>query len=299
LLRTHRALADLGEHRTIEYDIRLEGAVDGGDEIRRLAVGGDGANEAMCGQCAERLGIDLAEAQALLARATVRPNQPPRTLIEAQNRDVLRTLAGQLSANELKDIYDETIELIKRAMSAELLADAWPQAILEPTSGAEVAEQRAHAKRLDRQVLRTALAKLEEGDHRLLVEITDPDRLEATALEKKLLAAGASAGLVERAKQFRAQASIRVAEERGRSLFDVDTMLGDLQMRLLNVAETVAEVVSDARPAPAVWNELEARLGANPSLYDPQRLLRRDQLLLLGELCQLSDECKYRWGIRA
>jgi len=50
---------------------------------------------------------------------------------------------------------------------------------------------------------------------------------------------------------------------------------------------------------PALWNELERRFGDNPALYDPQRLLRRDQLLLLGQVCQLSDECKFRWGVRA
>jgi hypothetical protein len=37
LLRTHRALAAISEARPIEYDVRLEGAVDGADEdIARL-----------------------------------------------------------------------------------------------------------------------------------------------------------------------------------------------------------------------------------------------------------------------
>jgi hypothetical protein len=299
LLRTHRALSTLNEQRPIEYDIRLEGAVETGDDIRHLLGGGGGATEEMRHQCAGRLEIDAAEAEAILTRVTVWPNQAPRALIEAQNRDLLRPVAGQLSANELKDIYDETIELVKRAMTAELLADSWPQAILEPASGAEAAADRARAKRLDRELLRPALERLTGGDRQLLAAITDPDRLEATALEKKLIAAGASANLVDRAKQFRAQASIRVAEERGRRLFDVDAMLADLELRLLNVAETVAEVVDVAAPAPAVWDELERRLGANPQLYDPGHLLRRDQLLLLGQVCQLSDECKYRWSVRA
>lgn len=262
LLRTHRALATLNKQRPIKYDIRLEGAVETGDDIRHLLVGGGGASDAMCQQCAHRLEIEPAEAEAILARVTVWPNQAPRTLIEAQNRDLLRAVAGQLSANELKGIYDETIELVKRAMSAELLADSWPQAILEPASDAEAAADRARAKRLDRDKLRSAPEKLAVGDRQLLAAITDPDRLEATALEKKLIAAGASANLVDRAKQFRAQASIRVAEERGRSLFDVDALLADLEMRLLNVAETVADVVDTPAPAPPVWDELERRLGS-------------------------------------
>src|SRR5207244_2126852 len=62
LLRTHRALAELSEKRAIEYDIRLEGAVDSSDGIRRMLVDGDGADDGMCGQCAQRLGIDHDEA---------------------------------------------------------------------------------------------------------------------------------------------------------------------------------------------------------------------------------------------
>src|SRR4051794_33739899 len=48
LLRTHQALGTIVVDRPIEYDVRLEGAVDSGDgEIKRLLVGGDGATEEM------------------------------------------------------------------------------------------------------------------------------------------------------------------------------------------------------------------------------------------------------------
>lgn len=299
LLRTHRALETLHEAREIEYEIRLEGAVDSADEdISQLAVGGGGATDEMCKRCAERLEIDSAEAKALLARVAVQANQPSRTLIEARNRDLLRASAGHLSANELKEIYDATVALIKLAMQADLLANAWPQAILEPSTAEEMAQQRARAKRIDRDLLIPILGRLEGGDQRLLVEITDPDRLQATALERKLIAAGASAELVTRAKQFRAQAAIRVAEIRGSSV-DADALLGDLHMRLLNTAETVTDIVVGDAPAAEVWSELEQRLRSTPQAFDPRRLLGQDHLLLLGEVCQLSDECKFWWGLHA
>jgi hypothetical protein len=297
LLRTHLALAAIRESRPIEYEVRLEGAIDNRDgELRRLLVDGDGANDEMCTRCAERLEIDGDTARALLARVTVRPNQPPRTLIAAHNRDLLRLRAGHLSANDLNDVYEAAIDLIRRAMEADLLSDAWPQAILEPQSAVEAAEQLAQAKRIDRDLLQPILNPLEGGAQPLLAAITDPDRLRATALEHKLDAAGAPPALTERAKQFRAQAAIRVAEIRGASLIDVDAMLDDLHLRLLDAAETVAETVTASAPAAAIWNELGQRLSANPSAYDPRSMLAQDHVLLLGEVCQLSDECKFWWG---
>jgi Cap4 dsDNA endonuclease len=208
LARTHQALASLNESRPIEYDIRLEGAIASGEkEIQCLLVGGDGADEEMCKRCSERLGIDEAAATALLALVTVRPDQPPRELIAARNRDLLRLRAGHLPAAEIATIYDEAIDLIKRAMEAGLLADAWPQAILEPDDGEGAAAQRAAAKRLDHDRLEPIFSRLEGGLQPLLALVTDPDRLRATALEVKLDGAGATPGLIDRAKQLRAQAA--------------------------------------------------------------------------------------------
>jgi hypothetical protein len=296
LARTHQALAALGDTRPVEYDIRLEGAVDTKDEeIKRLMLGGDGATDEMCERCARRLNLASQTARELLARVTVRPNQPARDLIAASNRDGLRLYAGHLTAGEISALYDEAIELIKRAMEADLLAGAWPHAILEPETAEEAAALRAQAKRIDHQLLEPILSRLEGGTQPLLAAVTDPDRLRATALELKLDAAGAPAGLVERAKQFRAQAAIRVAEVRGRSLFDVDAILDDLHLRLQNVADSVAEATATDPPAAVVWSELEQRLSASPASYDPHSVLSQDHLLLLGEVCQLSDECNFQW----
>ena len=299
LARTHQALESFGDTRQIEYDIRLEGAADGSDkEMARLFRDGGGATDGMSERCARRLEIDEATARALLARVTVRPGQPPRELIAARNRDLLGIRAGHLPAGEIAAIYADTIELVKRAMEAGLLAD-WPAAILEPVSSAEAAAQLAAAKRLDRDRLEPMLSRLEGGLQPLLTTVTDPDRLRATALEFKLDGAGAAQGLLDRAKQFRAQASIRLAEVRGRSLLDVEALLADLHLRLQNAADSVADAATATPRAPAIWDELERRFSANPSAYDPHGVLSQDHLLLLGEVCNLSDECKFWWGNRA
>jgi hypothetical protein len=76
-------------------------------------------------------------------------------------------------------------------------------------------------------------------------------------------------------------------------------MLADLHLRLEYVAEAVAGAASTTPPAAEIWNELEGRLSANPGAYDPHGILSQDHLLLLGEVCQLSGECKFWWGVHA
>jgi len=92
--------------------------------------------------------------------------------------------------------------------------------------------------------------------------------------------------------------SIKKAFKRDASL-DADALLGDLDMRLLNAAETIADTVRSDAPEAEVWSRLEERLTSAPNAYDPRAVLSQDHLLLLGEVCQLSDECKFRWGIHA
>ena len=94
-------------------------------------------------------------------------------------------------------------------------------------------------------------------------------------------------------------AAIRGAEARGASLYDAEVLIADLHLRLQSVADSVAETVSSATPAAEIWDRLEGRLSTNPAAYDPSRLFGQDHILLLGEICQLSDECKFRWGVGA
>ena len=237
LLRTHRALGEFNDGRRIMYDIRLEGALarDDGD-IQRFTSGGAGAQDALCRTCAGRLGCGEAEAEALLGRVIVHGGEPPREFIEDRNLSDLRSAAGHLPANELKAIYEVAIALIEQAMRAELLADLWPTAIVEPATVEEEVRRRAEAKRIDRGRLVPILGRLERSDRALLERITDPDRLRATDLERKMVTAGASEALIEQAKQVRANASRLVFEFRNSSRLDVDGLLADLEFRLLSVA---------------------------------------------------------------
>jgi hypothetical protein len=295
LLRTHRALSDFDDGRRVVYDIRLEGALERGDQINRLVPGGAGADDGMCETCARTLEYDESEATAVLARVVVHAGEPPREFIEDRNLSDLRRAAGHLSANELKEIYEAGIDLIEQAMRAELLADAWPIAILDLKTAEEEARQRAAAKQIDRERLVPILGRLDGSDRALLARITDPDRLRATDLERKMEAAGAPEGLIDQAKQVRAQASRRILEFQASSVLNVDDFLADLEFRLLSVAQTSAATATATPPAPVVWQAIERRLEAQPNQHDPRQILRQEPLLLMGAICQYSDECKFGW----
>ncbi|MDP9224962.1 MAG: hypothetical protein M3P18_14180, partial [Actinomycetota bacterium] len=279
--------------RRIVYDIRLEGALTRGDAINRLTPSGDGLDQSISDTCATGLGCDVAEATDVLARVVVHGSEPPREFIEDRNLGDLRRAAGYLSANELKEVYEAAISLIDEAMRAALLADSWPRAILEPDSQVQEMRERAEAKRIDRSRLALILGRLDGSDRALMSIVTDPDRLRATDLERKMLAAGAPAQLVDQAKQVRAQAIHRMLEFRASNVLDVDSLLADLEFRLLSVATTAAATAAGA--SPTIWSAIETRLHTHPAHHDPRRILSQEPLLLMGAICQYSDECKFPW----
>jgi hypothetical protein len=293
LHRTHHSLGTFSDGRRIVYDIRLEGALALNDPIRRLAPSGGRPDQVMSETCATRLGCDVSEAVALLDRVVIHALEPPRDLIEDRNLGDLRRAAGHLSANELRDIYRAAIALIDEAMRAAMLAELWPRAILDSVSAEETMRELISAKRIDRPRLEPILGRLAGSDRALLELITDPDRLRVTDLERKMLAAGAPPALVAQAKQVRAQAVHRILEFRASSLLDVDRLLADMEFRLLstaNVASATAEGASGA-----VWAAIESQLRAHPADHDPRWILHQEPLLLMGAICEYSDECKFAW----
>ncbi len=131
VLRTHRALGSFDDGRRIVYEIRLEGALDRDDEIRHLSRDGSGPTLTMLDGCVQKLSCTAAEARGMLERVLVAAPGPPRELIEDHNLGVLRHGAGHLPANDLKAAYDGTIDLICRAMAAELLGESWQTIALD------------------------------------------------------------------------------------------------------------------------------------------------------------------------
>jgi len=297
LLRTHRAVSDVEDDREFVYEAVLEGALERNDPIRQFPPEGDGVVDddlarqvlkLMKGHTPLRLG----EARQFLARIRILTSAS-RDSIAALNFQQLMGVAGDLPASELKEIYDRCIERISQAMSGTLLSE-WPQILFDADDSQQSSVE---AKRLEQGAIAALLGAVLSGTAPALSEITDPDLLKATALEKKLRSAGAPAELVDQAKQLRANATRREIEVLSQSLrSDAENRLEDLRQRLLVGANASLSLHSDApSPASAVYADLLQRLGAQPRTYDPSNMYQRDPALLMGGVCDLSDRCRFAW----
>lgn len=293
LLRTHRALKDLNEERQIRYEILLEGAARH-KEFEGLRVGDNGATDEHVRRCCEGLDIEDEEARELLARVTVRDGQPLRSLIEARNVDAVIRAVGHLSGEIVKRAVANTVDLVKSAMLAEIAPEDWLAGLIAPDTLQEHASETFARKRLTRIQLEPALSVLEGGDTTLLEALSDESFLTATALERKLLAESASDDIVRMAKEYRARAAIQMATFRASALFDTSSVADDVDKRLLDLAITVAREVADGN-ADKVWGRLHERIHQNPSSFDRRKALHEDPILLMGQICDLSDRCLFDW----
>lgn len=300
LLRTHRALKKLKDPRELLYEIRLEGALERGDDIRRLGPAGGGATEDMAKLMSKTIRkatpITLADARTVLARCTVR-TEPQRELIEDRNLRSMRSLAGHLPAHDLKAIYDAAINLICTAMETMMLADQWPAVIFEPQDADEDRAARVAGKRLEPERLLAVLGPL-TGDALIqLEEVFDQAGSSGTVMADKLRRAGASEALIRQAQGLRAAATKREIEVRSRDRRGrADADFADLDARLLTLAVATADAVGDVeKPASKIFARLLERLAASPAAHDPKSLLAQDAYAMTGGVLQLSDECRFSW----
>jgi hypothetical protein len=120
-------------------------------------------------------------------------------------------------------------------------------------------------------------------------------RMRTTKLEEKMRTAGASDVQILHAKMLRANASERIlayyskssAYERG----GYETVQ-DIELRLEMMAESKSAI---SRDFPELWEGIRAELNSASEQYDRHQILDRDAFLLLGALCDVSDQCRYGW----
>jgi hypothetical protein len=298
LLRSHRSLKEVNDDREFLYEAVLEGALKRDDPICQFPPRGDVVDDTLAKWVIKEMKphteLRLAEAREFLARVRILP-AAQRDSIVALNRELLASAAGYLPAAELAKIYDDVIEVICQAMSGTRLPN-WPE-ILFMRVGGDESKNAVERKRLDQSSLREPLERVLSGNGATLREITDSDLLTASALERKLRLAGAPEGLIERAKQLRANATYREIELRSQSLGqDLNGKLEDLRERLkLAIDLSLGVSGKGVDPAPLVFADLTQRLGEQPATYDPNGLFRQDPALLVGGVCDLSDRCIRGW----
>jgi hypothetical protein len=282
------------------YEIQLEGFLARGDLIRNLARGEPAPDDEVAKAVVRAFKKDtdklaLTEARGIVSRLVVFTAQR-REVIVAANHRLLAALAGHLPANELSEIYDRVVELICKAMEGALAGDRWPKVLFAADGGTAEGVDLAD-KRLDPETLCGPLGPAVTGQLPALAGLTDADLTGATDLVRKLNIAGAPQVLIEQAKNLRAYASRRELELRARDMRGtIDAELEDLDNRLLTAgAISLGLHGSGPAPGPAVFADLMDRLGTQPENHDPRSLFHRDPMLLMGGVCQLSDECRHAW----
>jgi hypothetical protein len=293
-LRTYRALGTLPA--TVE--IHLEGPIDRRDSIHCLLTPGRAEDAALAATLRERLKLDDGERDALLIRLRLVPSHPTRDTIQAQNlRLLMNNQAGHLSADVLKTVYDRILLLIFEAMQARALPSKWKETFL--TKG--VARGKAATTFLQKRLLSAHFAAFAEvlstTPQPLLRRMIDGKEQLPTQLEQKLILGGASLQIIEHAKMLRANASRREYEVLAGEMFD-DGVLEDLKTRLLVRAHgLIDEHGAGKKPAAAIWNRLLQMLSEQCTVIDSRGVFTRDPDLLLGQICDLSDQCRSGWGI--
>lgn len=299
LLRSHRAVEASGFTGQVRYEARLEGHVARDDDLAALTTRGEGATDQVCERCADALGMSIPDAREFLERVEVFDREPPRDVIVDRNIRLLGLAARGAAMDVIERTYRRVLERIERAMEGGLTRDSWPGALLETNARGEELERALESQRLSREELAPLFEELifEQG-FPLLRRATDPSQSRASALEEKLLAAGASSTQVGHAAMLRASAESRLyALEAASPSPEIQAQIEDLLTRVKVVADSVGDLLGGGdTPAVAVWDRLRNEFHSQRDMLDSHNLLYRDPMLLLGAVCTLSDRCEYRWG---
>jgi hypothetical protein len=292
LYRAHIALRDVDAR----LELHLEGHIAVNDLLAELLIPLGPRSADLCERVSNGLQIPVEEVMSFLARLTVR-EAALRDDIRSVNVATLGERTGRLTMSTISTVYNQIIDAISRAMEHELGSEARFCYIVSPNDVPNSLRDRVNRKRLTRVTLDRQRRILTPPIGLLLAPVLDRDATEITDLERKMREAGAPSELVERARSLRANASRREIELLAKSLEAEDARLVDLQERLLTTAVASASVHrGQPRAAAHVFNNLLTSVHANSGVLDPHGLFSQDPMLLLGEICELSDQCKCDWG---
>jgi hypothetical protein len=211
-----------------------------------------------------------------------------RGTIESRNLRLIAAVAPHLNGAQQEAVYRDFMSLIDRAMAAEG-DDLLARAIHAERTGASAKTLRGeHLSHLSQQLTGGMSVLL-----RRMVEIGPS----MTALAQKLNLGKATEKIIDDARSLRAQASAWELEQMSAGNVD-DEQLEDVRFRLELLSNAVvAELSAEGEPAGKVWSAIHQRLHMTPAEYDRNRLYLADPDLLLGVLCDLSDQCRAGWGV--
>jgi len=287
------------------FHLYLEGATSPSsatrDFIRDSSSASDSLRTKIKAMLAAAFGHEIGvELDDFLSRLKIVPNQPAQSDIDARCIRLLFRLLPSVAAGAIEELYNQLLQIVEGAQEAlepGLAPDAvsldFLRAELDRLANTETPEaDLAVAKRLTRVRLAQLLPSETAQAALLLVQRVLEDR-PLTALEEKLLAAGANDGVVRDARSLRAMAEPRRLE----LLAGPETQsrqLEDVSNRVLLHARAVAQLCKTAGESA---DDLWARLVTDQALLDTDQssLFNGDRHSLVGLLCCLSDECRFPW----
>jgi len=291
LLRSHRALTET----PCTLEAFLEGPVDRKDPLSRF----DDRDSPEFLECVDQirmgLGLDATELAPFVDRLRVRANLPHREYVESYNLDFLGRAAPDLTNADLRRIHQELVEAICAAMAGDQTFVHYPRSVVAPESVPTGSRAAVEGKRLTRERLQGMCARLAERARPLIARMVEPELGLPSALEQKLIAGGASQQIVADAKELRANATARRLQLMAMGGLDLE--IEDVRQSLrLRTNSQVALHEDKPRPAREIWDGLFQILTQQASAIDPKNHFGRAEFLL-GEVCELADECTTNWGV--
>lgn len=257
------------------------------------------------------LGLPKAQVSDFLKRLVIVPNQPARAYIDSVILQNIGALWPSLTSPEMQDLFDSLIALVAAAQGGHVTL-GHKRFLDEVSTAGDDQEFDARCvsaiaalgvQTLTRDQLRTATPPLPtESDDELLQRLAAGTS--ATALELKMRRAGVMEGHIQTAQNLRATAEFKRQTLLAASEENADA-LDRLSNRLLTYASAVASrgvllaagnPAMASRPGQYIMDEILS----SPSdviALDGNEFFDRDTSMLFGLICQLSDECKFWFGV--
>jgi hypothetical protein len=302
LIRSWNAARAAGLHHVSTFELRLEGPMSALRATVSFFEDPTTASAAVRKALVE-LGLPRKEVSAFLSRLSIHANTTPRGAMDAVLHQSVGALWPSMTHAQARLLVERLLEAAEAAQADEQPSITVLQH-LRAAAGADDTEGENRDERLrpvlSREDLRALTPPLPDEPNDMLLRRLGHGQ-PSSALELKLQRAGARVSTVQHAQGLRAEAEIKrqlTLAAGGRAVDDLD----HLGRRVLMVADGATAAVAlrmtdplvAASPGEHVFNHFLSNPAALAPL-DVQHVLGPDPLVLLGLLCQLSDECLFGW----
>lgn len=304
LVRTYKAVRDIGLHEKSTFELWLEGPMSELKETVDFFANPASAPTAIRTKITA-LGLSKAHLNDFLGRLIVRVQQPSRPHIDAVILREMAALWPAHSITELEDVYTRLLDAASAAQAGDHPIGQIQRFLAQCVGVSDLPclpdGMAVHVLSKEKIVSLTPPLPVETDDQ-LFTRMSAGDS--SSMLELKLRRAGASEEALKQAQDLRAQAEV-ARQLAMASRTDLEKDLEELSEKLLTVARATAtrahlngamNPVAAARPA----DFISAELLSNPHTLgqlDKADMLSGDGIAVFGYLCQLSDECRFGWRV--